>query len=112
MLDQAVGQFLEMASQEPSLTMVRPNGPPAEAQYQIVIEDERARALQLSLDAINQTLSTAWGSAYVNDFIDRGRTKKYSFRGAGIHGCCLTTSMRGMCATVKATWCHFPTCSR
>ena len=80
-LDQAVGQFLEMASQEPSLTMVRPNGPPAEAQYQIVIEDERARALQLSLDAINQTLSTAWGSAYVNDFIDRGRTKKVFVQG-------------------------------
>ncbi len=29
----------------------------------------------LSLADVNATLSTAWGSAYVNDFIDRGRVK-------------------------------------
>jgi multidrug efflux pump len=30
----------------------------------------------LTLSDINATLSTAWGSSYVNDFIDRGRVKK------------------------------------
>lgn len=30
----------------------------------------------MSLDTINDTLTTAWGSSYVNDFLDRGRVKK------------------------------------
>lgn len=30
----------------------------------------------MTLSDINTTLSTAWGSSYVNDFIDRGRVKK------------------------------------
>ena len=80
-LNQAMGQFMGMAMGEPSLTMVRPNGPPYEAQYEVIIDDERARALQLSLDDINNTLSAAWGSSYVNDFIDRGRTKKVYLQG-------------------------------
>ena len=80
-LDQAMGQFLGMAAQEPSLTMVRPNGPPYEAQYEVIIDDERARALQVSLDDINNALSAAWGSTYVNDFIDRGRSKKVYVQG-------------------------------
>ena len=30
----------------------------------------------LSIADVNDTLSTAWASSYVNDFIDRGRIKK------------------------------------
>ncbi|SQI22417.1 Acriflavine resistance protein F Protein envD [Salmonella enterica subsp. arizonae] len=30
----------------------------------------------MSIDDINDTLQTAWGSSYVNDFMDRGRVKK------------------------------------
>ncbi|HAD39887.1 MAG TPA: hypothetical protein DCF88_07150, partial [Plesiomonas shigelloides] len=30
----------------------------------------------LAINDINTTLSSAWGSAYVNDFLDRGRIKK------------------------------------
>jgi multidrug efflux pump len=30
---------------------------------------------------INDTLSTAWGGSYVNDFIDRGRVKKVYLQG-------------------------------
>jgi multidrug efflux pump subunit AcrB len=36
----------------------------------------RRRRLGVSIDDINNTLSTAWGSTYVNDFVDRGRVKK------------------------------------
>src|SRR3546814_14270217 len=43
---------------------------------------EKARAHQVSLSAINETLSVAWGSAYVNDFVDRGRVKKVFVQGA------------------------------
>ena len=37
---------------------------------------ERAGAVNLTVADINDTLSSAWGSAYVNDFIDRGRVKR------------------------------------
>lgn len=37
---------------------------------------EKAQALGVSLSDINQTISTALGGTYVNDFIDRGRVKK------------------------------------
>ncbi|NMG17193.1 efflux RND transporter permease subunit [Aromatoleum bremense] len=78
----ARNQLLGMASQDPGLRLVRPNGLSDEPQYQVVIDDEKARAQQVSLAAINETLSVAWGSAYVNDFVDRGRVKKVFVQGA------------------------------
>ena len=65
-----------MAGQSKLLANTRPNGQEDEPQYQIEIDQEKASALGLSLSDINTTLSTAWGSDYVNDFIDRGRVKK------------------------------------
>ena len=41
----------------------------------------KAAALGLSLDDINDTLTAAWGGAYVNDFIDRGRVKRVFMQG-------------------------------
>ncbi|CFN64140.1 acriflavine resistance protein B [Bordetella pertussis] len=35
----------------------------------------------MSITEINNTLATAWGSSYVNDFIDRGRVKKVFVQG-------------------------------
>lgn len=80
-LMQARDEFLRIANQDPVLNMVRPNGLSDEPQYEITIDDERARALQVSISDINQTMSVAWGSAYVNDFIDRGRVKKVYIQG-------------------------------
>ncbi len=68
-------QLLGMAAQNPVLTGTRPNGQEDTPQYAVEIDQEKASALTLSLGDINTTLSTAWGSAYVNDFIDRGRVK-------------------------------------
>ena len=42
----------------------------------IKIDYEKALAQGLSITDINNTLSAAWGSSYVNDFVDRGRVKK------------------------------------
>lgn len=75
-LSEARDQFVQQANQDPRLTQVRANGLNDEPQYQLIIDDEKARSMGLSLTDINQTLSTAWGSSYVNDFIDRGRVKK------------------------------------
>ena len=63
------------------LALVRPNTLPDEAQYRVEIDNERARALGVSIDDINRAMSAAWGSSYVNDFIDRGRVKRVYVQG-------------------------------
>jgi len=72
----ARNQLLGAAAKDPALAAVRPNGQEDTPQYNVDIDTERAGALGLSMADINTTLSTAWGSAYVNDFIDKGRVKK------------------------------------
>lgn len=80
-LMEARNQFLGMAAQSKILAGVRPNGLNDEPQYQLIIDDERASALGITLSDINNTLSTALGGSYVNDFIDRGRVKKVYIQG-------------------------------
>ncbi|UXJ52244.1 efflux RND transporter permease subunit [Pseudomonas citronellolis] len=80
-LMQARNQFLQLAAQNPVLQRVRPNGLNDEPQYQLLIDDEKASALGVSLADINNTISIAWGSKYINDFIDRGRVKKVYAQG-------------------------------
>ncbi len=72
----ARNQLLGMAAQDKRLTGVRPNGLEDTPQYKIDIDQVKASALGLSLGDINATLTSAWGSTYVNDFIDRSRVKK------------------------------------
>ena len=75
-LTQARNMMLGMASQDPRLTKVRPNGMSDVAQYQLDIDQEKAAALGLSIADVTDVLSSAWGATYVNDFIDDGRIKK------------------------------------
>ena len=72
----ARNQLLGMAAQNTKLTGVRPNGLSDVPQFKIDIDSEKASALGVSLDQINATLQIAWGSSYVNDFIDNGRIKR------------------------------------
>ncbi len=75
-LTEARNKLLGLAAQNPSMTGVRPNGIADAPQFRIEVDREKARVLGLSLSDINNTLSAAWGSTYVNDFIDRGRVKR------------------------------------
>ena len=75
-LMEARNMLLGLAAQNPDLTRVRPNGMEDTPQYNIDIDYEKAMALGISVGTINSTLSTAWGSNYVNDFIHNGRIKK------------------------------------
>lgn len=76
-LTEARNQLLGMAAQHPDvLTGVRPNGLEDTPQYRLIIDQEKATALGVSISDINTTLGAAWGGSYVNDFIDRGRVKK------------------------------------
>ncbi|MFO6419156.1 efflux RND transporter permease subunit [Hylemonella sp. W303a] len=75
-LTNARNQFLGMAAQHPDLVGVRPNGLEDSPQLRLDIDHAKASALGVSVADINAMLSTAWGSAYVNDFVDRGRVKR------------------------------------
>ncbi|MET3594991.1 multidrug efflux pump [Mesorhizobium shonense] len=74
-LIQTRNQLLGLAAQSKLLANTRPNGQEDQPQFSIDIDQEKASALGIGLADINNTLSTAWGSDYVNDFIDRGRVK-------------------------------------
>jgi len=73
---EARNQLLGMAARDPRLAGVRPNGMEDTPEYRIEVDREKARALGLGLTDINTTLSAAWGSTYVNDFIENGRVKR------------------------------------
>ncbi|WP_114392939.1 efflux RND transporter permease subunit [Oleisolibacter albus] len=72
----ARNQLLGMAAQDPRLAGVRPNGLEDTPEYRIDIDREKARALGVALSDINRTLSAAWGSSYINDYIENGRVKR------------------------------------
>jgi len=60
---------------------VRPNGLDDEPQYRFTFDREKASAFGLTMADINNTLADAWGSGYINDFIDRGRVKRVFIQG-------------------------------
>ncbi len=69
-------QLLEQIRQSPILQNVRANGLEDNAQFFLDIDYEKAKVLGIEISDINSSLSIAWASSYVNDFIDRGRSKK------------------------------------
>jgi len=80
-LMQARNQLLTELSQDKRLVAVRPNGQDDAPEFRLEIDPHKAETLGVSIDDINNTFSTAWGSAYVNDFIDKGRVKKVMLQG-------------------------------
>ncbi|MDX8482456.1 efflux RND transporter permease subunit [Mesorhizobium sp. VK24D] len=74
-LIQTRNQLLGVAAKSKLLANTRPNGQEDQPQFSVDIDQEKASALGISLADINNTLSSAWGRDYVNDFIDRGRVK-------------------------------------
>ena len=72
----ARNQLLGMAARDPALTKVRPNGLEDVPQYRIDVDWERAGSLGVPITSIHNTISAAFGSAYVNDFIQGGRVKR------------------------------------
>ncbi|MDO7084220.1 efflux RND transporter permease subunit [Pseudocolwellia sp. AS88] len=69
-------QLLKQIRQSPILQNVRANGLEDNAQFFLDIDYEKAKVLGIEISDINSSLSIAWASSYVNDFIDRGRSKK------------------------------------
>lgn len=75
-LMEARGQLLRLAAQDPRLVRVRPNGLDDVPEYRVDIDWEKAGALGVPITAVHNTISAAFGSAYVNDFIQGGRVKR------------------------------------
>ncbi len=75
-LMEARNQLLMMAARNPALTKVRPNGLEDVPEYRVDVDWEKAGALGVPITAIHDTISAAFGSAYVNDFIQGGRVKR------------------------------------
>jgi hydrophobe/amphiphile efflux-1 (HAE1) family protein len=69
-------QLAMAAARDPRLTRVRPNGMDDVAQYKVDIDWEKAGALGVPVSSVQNTISAAFGSAYVNDFIQGGRVKR------------------------------------
>ncbi len=71
----ARNQLLYMASKDPLLADVRPNGEEDAPQFRIDVDAQKAASLGVSVADINDTMSLAWGGRYIDDFIDRGQVK-------------------------------------
>ncbi|WP_352339306.1 efflux RND transporter permease subunit [Psychrobacter sp. 16-MNA-CIBAN-0192] len=78
---EARNMLLGMAAQSDKVAGVRPNGQEDAPQLKVDINQEQAAAYGLSLANINSVISTAWGSGYINDFVDRGRVKRVFIQG-------------------------------
>ena len=72
----ARNQLLGMASQDKRLVRVRPNGMEDVPEYRIDVDWDKAGALGVPITSIHDTIASAFGSAYVNDFIQGGRVKR------------------------------------
>ncbi|WP_438273990.1 multidrug efflux RND transporter permease subunit [Nitrobacter sp.] len=75
-LVQATDQLIAEANASPILRNVYVEGLPSAPLVNLVIDREKASALGVSFEAINDTMSINLGSTYVNDFPNRGRMQR------------------------------------
>lgn len=75
-LMKAKDQLLAAAHKSPVLEGVFVEGLPPAAQVQLVVDREKAAAFGVTFEDINNTISTNLGSAYINDFPNRGRMQR------------------------------------
>jgi multidrug efflux pump len=74
-------RLIAAANADPKLAQVRSGVLQDAPQLRIDIDETKLAVLGLSEADVTDTLSAAWGSAYVNDFVDRGRIKRVYMQG-------------------------------
>lgn len=74
-------KLLAAANANPKLTSVRLSDLPDVATLKVNVDTQRLTAYGLTNSDVNNTLATAWGGRYVNDFIDKGRVKRVYVQG-------------------------------
>ncbi len=73
--------LVQDAQADPALASVRLGTLEDNPTLEVDIDDEKVGALGLTSGQVDQTLATAWGGSYVNDFVDRGRVKRVYVQG-------------------------------
>ncbi|AOF94813.1 efflux RND transporter permease subunit [Sphingobium sp. RAC03] len=69
-------QLIAAAAKDPLLAGVRAAALEDTPQLKIDVDSEKLAVLGLSQSDVDSVLSAAWGSRYINDFVDRGRVKR------------------------------------
>lgn len=69
-------QLMKLATESPVIKTIRFDGMENAPQLSLEIDREKANALGVSFADINASLSTAFGSSYVNDFDSKGRQQR------------------------------------
>ena len=69
-------QLIAAAAKDPLLSGVRAASLEDTPQLQVDIDSEKLAVLGLTQADVDDVLSSAWGSTYINDFVDRGRVKR------------------------------------
>jgi multidrug efflux pump len=69
-------ELIALATNNSMLLGMRPGGLDDTPQFHVDIDREKASALGLSVADVNDTLVTAFGSTYVNNYVDTGRIQK------------------------------------
>ena len=75
-LKKAADELVQRANKNPYLSDIYIDGLPEGATLAFNIDREKAEAMGVSFDEINQTISVATGSNYVNDYINNGRVQQ------------------------------------
>ncbi|WP_354691398.1 multidrug efflux RND transporter permease subunit [Phytobacter sp. RSE-02] len=75
-LKKVADELVQRANKNPYLSDVYIDGLPEGSTLALNIDREKAEAMGVSFDEINQTLSVATGSNYVNDYINNGRVQQ------------------------------------
>ena len=68
--------LLEKAAGRPEILYARYSGLEDAEQYELKIDNDKAGAHRLTKGDINGAIGAYWGGEYINDFSDKGRTKK------------------------------------
>lgn len=72
----AKNTLLQNAMQQKDVAYARYSGLDDAEQYLLHIDSDKAGALGLDMAVVNNAIGAYWGGEYINDFVDRGRTKK------------------------------------
>ncbi|PZU14023.1 MAG: hydrophobe/amphiphile efflux-1 family RND transporter [Sphingobium sp.] len=69
-------QLIAAAQKDPMLAGVRAATLEDTPQLRVDVDSEKLAVLGLTQADVDDVLSSAWGSTYINDFVDRGRVKR------------------------------------
>ncbi len=74
-------RLMKAAQASPVIAYIREEGLKDSPRLRLDIDHEKAETMQISFDAIGTTLSTAFGSAYVNRYANVGRMQRVIVQG-------------------------------